>query len=90
MSEFHDLDRRVAVLEQIAADTRDALREIRDDIRALRVEMRQGFDNARGDMTRGFDRLADRDWITFLWLLGVMLAGYAGLFTALHYWPPHP
>ena len=35
MSELHNIDRRVAVLEQIAADTRDALQDIRGELRAV-------------------------------------------------------
>ena len=35
MSELHDIDRRVAVLEQIAANTRDALQDIRGELRAV-------------------------------------------------------
>jgi len=35
MSELHNIDRRVAVLEQIAANTRDALQDIRGELRAV-------------------------------------------------------
>jgi hypothetical protein len=41
VSEFHDLDRRVAVLEQIAADTRDALHDIRWNVGFARTAARR-------------------------------------------------
>jgi hypothetical protein len=71
MSELHDVDRRVAVLEQIAADTRQTLIEIRNDIRDLRTELRD-FRNAVAEM-----------WRNFRWLLGVMLGGFSGAFALL-------
>jgi hypothetical protein len=52
------MEARVAVLEQIAKDMKDLLRELKDGV--LRQETRQHTD--------------------FLWLLGVMLGGFAGLF----------
>ena len=66
--------------EQIAADTRDALRELRTDIRDLRGEMRDlrsemrdlrgDMNNLRSDMNRQFR------WLVGIWLssLGATLA----------------
>jgi len=72
MSELHDIDRRVAVLEQIAADTRQALIDIRAELRGLRE-----------DMNRRFEATEARQWSNFRWLLGIMLGGYAGLFALI-------
>ena len=73
MSEFHDLDRRATVLEQIAADTRDTLREMHTDIRELRAEIRE----LRADM-REFHSDVNRQfrWLVGLWIgsLGAVLA----------------
>jgi hypothetical protein len=70
MSDFHDLDRRVAVIEQIAQGTAATLARLDGKL-----------DGLRSDVNRGFDRLA----AILLWILGVMpggviLGGYAGLF----------
>jgi len=56
-----NLEVRVAVLEQIAADTRSILERL--DKRLDRMEDRQGAD--------------------FRWMLGVMLAQFAGLLGAM-------
>jgi hypothetical protein len=53
MSEFHDLDRRVAVLERIVQDTATALVDIRADLRLLRTDMREHvFGTIKGWMGR--------------------------------------
>jgi len=49
------MEARVAVLEQIARDTRDGLADIRQDVR----DMRQDFKELRQDMMRGFERVAE-------------------------------
>jgi chromosome segregation ATPase len=50
MSEFHDLDRRVAVLEQIARDTAAALGEIRAELRAMRSDIDHQFGDIRNEL----------------------------------------
>jgi hypothetical protein len=72
MSELHDLDRRLAVLEQIAADIRQALIDIRADIRDLRNEVHDFRNAVHSEM-----------WRNFRWLLGVMLGGFGGMFALL-------
>ena len=76
-------DPRVAVLEEIAAATRSTLVEIRE----LRSEINQRFDaldrRLSGETGGLNQRLATLDghlWGSFLWLLGVIFAGYGGLF----------
>ena len=70
MSELHDIDRRVAVLEQIAADTRQALQDIRSELRGLREDVNRRLDT----VDRRFASLESRAWRNFYWLI----AGYAG------------
>jgi len=90
MSELHDIDRRVAVLEQIAADTREVLQDIRAELRGLREDtnreiggLRAEIGGLRTDMNRRFEANEARQWSNFRWLLGVMLGGYAGLFALI-------
>jgi hypothetical protein len=90
VSELHDVDRRVAVLEQIAADTRQALQTIDASLRGLRDDMNREISGLRTEMERRFDAvdrrfvaLEGRQWTNFYWLLGVMLGGYASLFAML-------
>jgi hypothetical protein len=64
MSATNDIPTRVAVLERIASDTRDALIEMRADMRELRAEMRALRAEARSD---------------YRWLLSIMLGGFAAL-----------
>ena len=84
-------DPRVAVLEEIAAATRSTLVEIRDDARGLRSETNQRFDaldhrlsgaigGLRNDMNQCLATLDGHLWSSFLWLLGVIFAGYGALF----------
>ena len=61
-----NIDARVAVLERIASDTRELLAD-------LRSEMRQGFDR----IDRRMEALGKRQHSDFLWLLTIMLGGYA-------------
>lgn len=77
----HDpgMEARVAVLEQIAADTRA-------DIADLRTEMRAGFADLRAEMRAmrtdfGAEMRAMRG--DFRWLLGLMLAAIAGILTLI-------
>jgi hypothetical protein len=62
---------RVAVLEQIAADTRQALQDIRSELRGLREDVNRRLDT----VDRRFASLESRAWRNFYWLI----AGYAGL-----------
>ena len=64
MSELHDIDRRVAVLEQIAADTRDALQDIRGELRGLREDTRTEIRGLREDVNRRLDAV-DRRFASF-------------------------
>jgi hypothetical protein len=86
VSELHDVDRRVAVLEQIAADTRDTLREIRDDIRGLRSEFRTELGGLRTDMRTEIQGLrTDMRELRgdFRWLLRFTIGGFVGTFALL-------
>jgi hypothetical protein len=77
-------DPRVAVLEEIAAATRSTLVEIRDDARGLRSEINQRLSGEigglRNDMNQCLATLDGHLWSSFLWLLGVIFAGYGALF----------
>jgi hypothetical protein len=75
MSELHDIDRRVAVLEQIAHDTATALADIRAELRLMRTEMQQG----RSDTQQLRTQLHD----DFRWLLRFMIGGFVGVFALL-------
>ena len=86
MSELHDIDRRVAVLEQIAADTRQALQDIRDDIWGMRAET-QGL---RGEMQQlgtglrsELQQIRLQQHADFRWLLRFMIGGFVGVFALL-------
>jgi hypothetical protein len=80
MSELHDIDRRVAVLEQIAADTRQALQDIRAELRGLREDINREISGLRTEISRRFDAVdrrfnEARQRSNFRWLPGVMLGG---------------
>jgi len=93
VSDANDIPARVAVLEQIAKDTRDILVEMRADMRETRAEMRglradmtQGFNNIRGEV-RGdiqglrteMQAMRSSGQVAFFWLLGLMLTFDAAL-----------
>ena len=69
----HDpgMEARIAVLEQIAKDTRDSIA----DLRGIRGDI-QGFRKEVADEIRDLRRDARSD---YRWLLGIMLGGFAAL-----------
>jgi Mg2+ and Co2+ transporter CorA len=70
MSEMRDIDRRVAVLEQIARDTATALQDIRAELRQIRSEMQQMRTEYRSEIQE-----LRRE---FRWLLRLMIGGFVG------------
>jgi hypothetical protein len=68
MSELHDIERRVAILEQIARDTATALADIRSELRLLRAEFRTEIQQMR-----------QQHHDDFRWLLRVMTGGFIGV-----------
>jgi hypothetical protein len=88
-----NLEPRVAVLEQIAADTRDALIRIehRFDTTDKRIEavgaqfetrfnaFERWYDGRLDSLERRFEALDKRQHTNLLWLLTGYLAGYAGM-----------
>ena len=68
MSELHDVDRRLAVLERIAQETASALTDIRAELRLLRTEMQQSRSQQHDD---------------FRWLLSAMIGGFLGIFALI-------
>lgn len=80
--EGHDIDRRVAVLEEIARNTATALGDIRAELRLMRQDTAAGFADLRrelGDLRRG-----QREDFRFLMRvmiggLGVVLGGFAAV-----------
>jgi len=84
----HDpgMEPRVAVLEQIAADTRASVADLRAEMADLRAEMRAGFADLRAEIRAirtdfGAEMRAMRG--DFRWLLGLMLAAIAGILTLI-------
>ncbi len=76
-----DMNARVAVLEQIAADTRAALSDIRLDLRDMRVELR----DMRGDL-RGMRIMHERDFrLAFGAVISVAI-GLAYLIARASHW----
>ena len=83
-----------AALEEVAAATRQALIEIRDDIRSLRGEVREGIYDLRRElrgeirdsrigMDRRCDRLDGEMARSFRRLLSVILVGFAGMLAVM-------
>jgi hypothetical protein len=68
VSELHDVDRRVAVLEQIARSTDQALQQIPAELRLLRTEMQA---------------LRTQQHDDFRWRLRFMIGGFVGVFALL-------
>lgn len=68
MSELHDIDRRVAVLERIAQETATALADIRAELRLMRSEMQQLRSQQHDDIR---------------WLLRLMIGGFVGTWALL-------
>jgi len=74
---------RVAVLEQIAADTRQTLQEIRADIRDLRNDLRSDIRDLRTELRTEIRDLRGEAWRNFRWTLGVTLGAFAGLLATM-------
>jgi predicted nucleic acid-binding Zn-ribbon protein len=86
MSDFHNLDKRVALLEQIASDTRQALIDIRTDLRELRGEIKTEVRDLRTEMRDLRTEMRDlrtEIWRNFRWLLGIMLGGFVGILATM-------
>ena len=84
-----NIDARVAVLEEIAATSKQTLQEIRADIRDLRNDLRadtrevqEDVSDLRREIDRRFDRLDGEMWRNSRWLL-VMLSGFVGMLGVL-------
>lgn len=73
--DIHDIDKRVAVLEQIARDTATALSDIRADLRGLRSDLRDDFRWLLRVMLGGFITVLGG----FITVLGVMAHGFKWL-----------
>lgn len=86
MSEQHDIDRRTAVLEQIAADTRTALRDLRVNIDQRLGALDRRFDaiDRRFDaIDLRFDHLRDELSRTLRWLLGIWFASLGAVLAVM-------
>ncbi len=77
------MEARVAVLEQIAKDTRDALSGLREEMREMRTDLRSKMRDLRADQRAGFRTLLGMIFalgglsLTIgLGLLGVMAKGF--------------
>ena len=70
-----DMEPRVAVLEELAKGTKDALADLRAETRALRAEQRTDFRWLLGILIGGFVSLGGG----MLALLGVMAKGFKWL-----------
>jgi hypothetical protein len=68
---LHDLDRRVAVLEQIARDTATALADIRAELRGLRTEI--------GGLRTEVGQVRTQLHGDFLWLFRFTIGGFVGV-----------
>ena len=70
-----DMEARVAVLEEIAKGTKEALAELRAEMRALRTEQRTDYRWMLGVLIGGFVTLGGG----MLALLGIMAKGFKWL-----------
>ena len=75
MSELHDIERRVAVLEQIAHSTDHTLQQIAIELRGLRNETQQLGTGLRSEV----QALRTQQHEDFRWLLRFMIAGFLGV-----------
>lgn len=94
----HDraMDARIAVLEEIAAATKDGLADLRHETRdtngridALRGDMDRRFDAMRDDMNRRFDAMRsaqDRDFRIMFSALITAVLGLAALMARGFHW----
>jgi ElaB/YqjD/DUF883 family membrane-anchored ribosome-binding protein len=97
MSELHDIDRRVAVLEQIARDTAAGLADIRSELRQMRTESRTELQGLRTEFRtelhefrtelqglRTDIREQSRELhADFRWLLRFTIGGFVGTWALL-------
>jgi len=70
-----DMEARLAVLEQIAASTKDVLSELRTDIRELRTDMRDLRQDQKSDFRLTFGALIT----VAIGLAGLMAHGFKWL-----------
>jgi len=86
------MEARLAVLEQIAKDTKEALVEIRQDGREMRQEFRREFDNIRKDFEnarKDFESVRKDARGDFRLLFGAIITvalGLAGLMARGFHW----
>lgn len=74
-----NLEPRVAVLEQIALDTQRALDRMERRFDGLETRLETRF----GALERRIEALDKREHTNFLWLLAIMLGGYASMFATM-------
>jgi hypothetical protein len=65
IKQFYNHDTRIALLENIASDIRDDMKEIRGDIKELKQDMKD---------------IRKESHSNFKWLLGFMISGFIGMF----------
>lgn len=77
----HDpvMEARVAVLEEIAASTKEALSDLRRELHELRTETTRRDDDLRADMIRRTDDLRDALERDFRIMFGVLITTALGL-----------
>jgi hypothetical protein len=87
----HDrnMDARVAVLEEIAAGTKGAVTDLRQEVHDLRADSNRRFDAMRDDMNRRFDAMRDAMERDFRLLFGAIITvalGLAALMARSFHW----
>jgi hypothetical protein len=81
-----DMPSRVAVLEQIARETHDAIGELRAEMQALRADIAAEMRATRADMAAmRAEARADYRWLPVIMLagFGTMLAAYGALLAVM-------
>lgn len=81
-----DMEPRIAILEQIAKDTKDTLKEIKEDLRAMRVEIKDDLQAMRGDIkteTTALRNTQERDFRLTMGVIVTLAIGLGGLMLGL-------
>lgn len=80
-----DMEARVAVLEQIAKTTSETLKEIKDDLRALRTKV-DGMENSTRNRFESARDLHERDFRILFGVIITVALALAGLLAKGFHW----
>jgi archaellum component FlaC len=71
IKQFYNHDTRIALLENIASDLRDDMKELRSDIKEIKKDI--------NEVRKDINEVRKESHSDFKWLLGFIISGFIGV-----------